>query len=33
VPVKLWADTQWGTAKAEISRIQLDSQIVAQATE
>lgn len=33
IPVRLWADTQWGTAEAEVSRVQLDSQIVAQAAD
>lgn len=32
IPVRLWANTQWGTAEAEVSRVQLDSQIVAQET-
>jgi hypothetical protein len=31
VPVKLWADTAWGTAKAIASRIQLDGATVARA--
>jgi hypothetical protein len=31
IPVRLWANTSWGTAEAEISRVQLDNQIVAQA--
>jgi hypothetical protein len=30
IPIRLWANTSWGTAEAEISRVQLDNQIVAQ---
>ena len=31
VPVRLWAETSWGTAEALITQVQVDGQVVAHA--